>query len=370
MTVNELSLEGFRSYMNAGAQFSPGTNIITGINAQGKTNLVEAVYYLTCGRSFRARTDSEIINFGCSEAVIRADITSGGREQTVEARLFRGRRKTILINGVKQKTASALSGRLTAVLFCPDDHSMIRAGSAARRRVLDQCLCQIRPRYAEALTEYGRIYDQKSRILKDWREKPSLLEALDEYNDRMAEYGAILIYYRARLAAALSERAEAIHRDFSGGAETLSLSYETVKTVEYPLTMKPDEIRQRLMEHQASHRRAELESGVCLSGAHKDDLAIGINGRPAKSFASQGQTRTAALSVKMAEREILAADTGESPVLLLDDVLSELDAGRQDFVLNRVGGGQVFITCCEDDRISQKTGGRIFRITDGEIIPV
>ena len=370
MTVNDLTLEGFRSYLSADASFCGGTNIITGINAQGKTNLIEAIYYLTCGRSFRARTDSEVINFGCGEALISAGITSGGRDQTVETRLFRGKRKTILINGVKQKTASSLSGKLTAVLFCPDDLSMIRSGSAVRRRVLDQCLCQMRPRYADALTEYGRIYDQKSRILKDWREKPSILDALDEYNDRMAEYGAILIYYRARLAETLSERASAIHRDFSGGAEELSLRYETVRTVADPLSMKPEEIRGALLEHQASHRRAELESGSCLSGAHKDDLTIEINGRTAKSFASQGQTRTAALSVKMAEREILAADTGESPVLLLDDVLSELDAGRQDFVLNRVGGGQVFITCCEDDRISQKTGGLIFRISDGAITPV
>jgi len=370
MTVNDLTLENFRSYGRAHAQFDGGINIITGINAQGKTNLLEAIFLLTCGRSFRARTDRELINFNSDSAVIRAGITSGGRDQVIEARLAAGRRKAILVNGVRLKSAAALAGKLTAVLFCPDDLAMIRSGSAVRRRLMDQCLCQIRPRYAEALSEYGRIYENKSRILKDWREKPSLLPPLDEYNDRMVRFGAVLIYYRAALIKQLSERAAAVHREFSGGAEELSLRYETVKTVGDPDGLTPEELMIPLREHLAAHRRAELESGTCLSGAHKDDIAIEINGRPAKSFASQGQTRTAALSVKMAEREILASDTGESPVLLLDDVLSELDAGRQDFVLNRVSGGQVFITCCEDERISKKTGGSIFRVSGGEIDPV
>ena len=370
MTVNEITLESFRSYIDAHAEFSDGINIITGKNAQGKTNLLEAIFYLTCGRSFRTRADRELINFDADSARIRLGVTSGGREQVLEALLRRGVRKTLTVNGVKQKSVSGLSGKLTAVLFCPGDLSMIREGSSERRRVMDQCLCQMRPKYAEALSEYGRVYDHKSRILKDFREKPSLLDTLDDFNERLAHFGAMLIYYRAAFVSLLNERAREVHLDFSGGAEELSIRYETVKTVEAPLGKKPSELISPLMEHLDAHRSAELETGTCLSGPHKDDLIFSINGRNAKSFASQGQTRTAALSVKMAERSILASDTGESPILLLDDVLSELDPGRQDFVLNRVGGGQVFITCCEDDRILARTGGRVFTVQNGAVTQV
>lgn len=367
MTVNGITLENFRSYETVKADFSENINIITGMNAQGKTNLIEAIFYLTCGRSFRTRSDRELINFNADSAFVKLDITSGGRDQVLEAYIQNRRRKTILINGVKQKSVSGLSGKLTAVLFCPSDLSMIREGAYERRRLMDQCLCQMRPKYAEALAEFSRIYDHKSRILKDYHEKPALLDTLDDFNERLAHFGAVLIYYRAAFIALLNERAREIHSDFSGGAEELFIKYETVKTIEEPLGKKPAELVGPLLEHLASHRSAELETGTCLSGPHKDDLLITINGKNAKSFASQGQIRTAALSVKMAERSILASDTGESPVLLLDDVLSELDSDRQDFVLNRVGGGQVFITCCEDDRIFARTGGRVFTVHKGHV---
>ena len=164
----------------------------------------------------------------------------------------------------------------------------------------------------------------------------------------------------------LNEAVKPIHADFSGNGEEIELIYHTVSTVRDPFA-PAKEIYYDICDHQEKHRQAELESGQCLTGAHKDDLEIDINGRPARSFASQGQTRTAALSLKLAEREIFLAETGEYPILLLDDVLSELDTRRQEFVLNRIGGGQTLITCCEDDEISSRTGGKVIFVEKGKI---
>ena len=268
---------------------------------------------------------------------------------------------------MRLKTAAELSGILTTVLFCPEDLYLIREGAAARRKFLDAAICQLRPRYAAALGEYNRLYEHKTRILRDWQENPSLLQTLDDFNLRMAQTGAILIHYRAHFVKRLQENAPAIHGDFSGAKERLELDYTTVSTVDDPLKT-PRELLPRLLEHQERHRQAELDSRQCLSGPHKDDLLVNINGAPAKTFASQGQTRTAALSLKLAQREIMEEETGEWPVLLLDDVLSELDPRRQSFVLNRIRGGQVFITCCEEDKLEGLEGGRAFQVKNGAVI--
>ena len=232
---------------------------------------------------------------------------------------------------------------------------------------MDAAIGQLRPNYAKLAGEYARLYDQKSAILRDWREKPSLLDALDDFSARMCAVSAKLIRYRAAFVKRLAEAATPIHREFSGGADELRLEYTTVSTVDDPFKSEK-EIFYRVCEHQEAHRRAEIDSGQCLTGAHKDDIAISINGRSARTFGSQGQKRTAALSIKLAEREIFLQETGEYPVLLLDDVLSELDAKRQDYVLNRIGSGQTLITCCEDDGIAKRTGARVLTISGGRLI--
>lgn len=365
MIVKKIALNGFRNYDFETAEFAPGTNVICGENAQGKTNLLEAVYMLSTGRSFRTRFDRELIGFGCDGADILADVTSHEREQTVNLRMQNGRPKRILVNSVK-KTAAELSQVVNTVLFCPDDLNLIKEGAAVRRRLMDNAISQIRPRYAELLSDFNKLYENKTRILRDWREKPSLLDTLDDFSDGMARVSAQLIRYRAAYALRLNEAAAPIHRAFSDKGETLELVYKTVSTVSDPLA-PAKEIYYEICEHQEKHREAELNSAQCLTGAHKDDLEISINGRPARAFASQGQTRTAALSLKLAEREILLKETGEYPVLLLDDVLSELDQKRQEFVLNRIGGGQTLITCCEDEGISSRTGGRVLFVENGRI---
>jgi len=365
MRIERIALSGFRNYEEETVSFDPSVNVISGLNAQGKTNLLEAVYLLTGAHSFRTRFDKDLIGFGCDWADILADVDSGGRSQTIRILLRRGQRRTVTVNAAK-KTSAELAGVMTAVLFSPDDLYLIKEGAAARRRLMDTAICQLRAGYAQTLSDFNKLYENKTRILKDWREKPRLLDTLDEFSDGLARCSAKLIRYRASFVERLSELAGPIHRDFSGGAETLGLKYKTVSTVT-DTSAPAQEIYYQICEHQERHRQAELDAGQCLTGAHKDDIEISINGSPARTFASQGQTRTAALSIKLAEREIFKTETGEYPVLLLDDVLSELDSARQEFVLNRIGGGQTLITCCEDETIRRRTGGRVLTVENGRI---
>ena len=366
MTLHTLSIRGFRNLEQDEIRFAPGTNIIIGKNAQGKTSLLEAIYYLVGAKSFRTRTDREVIGHEQEYSNIRAVFFSEGREQTIEAGLRRGRKKELFLNNVRQRRSADLAGKVTAVLFCPDDLELIKDGASGRRRFMDLSLSQFRPKYALQLAEFSKLYEHKTRILKDHRSKPALLDTLDDFNRKLAETGAQLMTYRAAFVQKLAREAETIHRDFSGGGEQLNLSYETVSTVENPLE-QPAVLFGWLMAHQAKLRQAEIDAGLCLSGVHKDDIAVTINGQTARAFASQGQTRTAALSLKLAERDLFFADRGEYPLLLLDDVLSELDAARQDFVLNRIQNGQVFITCCEDKGIADRTGGKIFTVEKGRV---
>ena len=367
MIVKSLELDFFRNYTHLSAHFDPRVNLIYGDNAQGKTNLLEAIAYLSTARSHRARYDREMIMMDIDSAFIKGEVESRDRDFTLEAKLLRGKGRQLYANGLRLKTAGELSGILTTVLFCPEDLYLIREGGAARRKFLDSAICQLRPRYAQALAEYNRLYDHKTRILRDWPENPSLLATLDDFNLRMAQTGAILIHYRSHFIKRLREHAPAIHADFSGGRETLELAYETVSTVDDPLKA-PREILPMLLDHQESHRQAEIDSRQCLSGPHKDDLLVDVNGVSAKTYGSQGQTRTAALSLKLAQREIFQEETGEWPVLLLDDVLSELDGKRQSFVLNRIQGGQIFITCCEEEKLEGLEGGKAFHIQGGRLI--
>lgn len=366
MICHSLKLEHFRNYVDLEVEFDPRVNLIYGDNAQGKTNLLEAAAYLSAARSHRTRFDRELIMLGEPESVIEAGVFSRNREFILKAQLTRGRSRRLSSNGVKLKTAGELAGILTTVLFCPEDLYLIREGGAARRRFLDGAICQLRPRYAQALAEYNRLYEHKVRILRDWPENPSLLETLDDFNLRLCQTGALVIHYRAHFIKRLREEAPAIHQDFSGGREVLELQYQTVSTVQDSFA-SPQKIFGWLLEHQESHRRAELDSRQCLTGPHKDDVLVLLDGQSAKTYGSQGQTRTAALSLKLACRELFQEDREEWPVLLLDDVLSELDARRQSFVLERIRGGQVLITCCEDDK-KVTGGGKRFLIRGGRLV--
>ena len=366
MNLNKLQLRNFRNYQELSLAFDPGVNLIVGNNAQGKTNLLEAISYIGSGKSFRAMKSSEMVRFGAEFADCEGSVYSQEREQTLRWVIFGGSRpRQVWRNGVKKKTAADVSGVLQTVLFCPEDLMVLKSGSAARRRLGDHALCQLRPNYEAALTEYNRILEQKSRILKDRFENPRIIEILPEYDLRLCQVGALLISYRARFYEGLGKAAAAYHSHFSGGAEDFSLEYKTVSTVKDPFA--PIAVLQDdLMNHLESHRRAELETAQCLTGPHKDDFEVSLSGINLKAYGSQGQTRTAAISLKLAQRQLMGRESGEIPVLLLDDVLSELDPGRQDFVLNQISEGQVFITCCEPGQFTKL--GKNIEIRAGEVV--
>ena len=367
MQIRELALRGWRNYDSAALTFDDSCNVIYGENAQGKTNLLEAIVYLSCGKSPRARSDRELMGFEGQEARVKGRILSRDREFVTEVQLYRGRRRRMTVNGVAAKNGAALSDVLHTVFFAPEDLFLIRAGAAERRRFMDTSLCQLRPRYGEALRQYERLYEHKTRILRDSEDKPELLDLLPEFNEGLCRCGAAIVSYRARFCAALAEYARQAHYECSGQREELALSYQTVSTVADPLGSQGD-IYGALKAHMDSHQAAERASRLCLSGPHKDDIDVSVNGRSARQFCSQGQVRTAALSMKLAEREIHKNAMGEYPVMLLDDVLSELDPRRQEYVLNRISGGQVFITCCENDRLNTLLKGRVFHIRGGEVL--
>ena len=366
MILKDLSLLSFRNYEEAKLTFEPGVNLIVGDNAQGKTNLLEAISYLGSGRSFRALKTSEMVRFGADFGEISGTVFSQEREQTLRFVLFSGSRpRQIWRNGAKKKTAGEIAGVLPTVLFCPEDLMVLKTGASSRRRMGDQVLCQLRPNYDAALTEYNRILDQKSRILKDHFDNPAMLAVLPEYNTRLCQVGALLISYRARFYESLGQSAGKFHSQFSGGAESFTLDYKTVSTVKDPFA-PVSQLTQDLLDHLDRHYRAELDTAQCLTGPHKDDFTVCLDGIDLKSYGSQGQTRTAAISLKLAQRELMGREWGEEPVLLLDDVLSELDPGRQDFVLNQIVSGQVFITCCEPGRFTKL--GKTIEISKGNVI--
>ena len=365
MNLCKIELRNFRNYEHVQLDFDPGVNLIVGDNAQGKTNLLEAISYLGSGKSFRAMKTSEMVRFGADFADIEGQVFAQERNQSLRWVLFNGSRpRQIWRNGAKKKAAGDIAGVLPTVLFCPEDLMVLKTGAAQRRRLGDHALCQLRPNYDAALTEYNRILDQKSRILKDHFENPALLEILPEYNTRLCQVGALLISYRARFYDSLGASAAKFHGQFSGGAEEFALEYKTVSTVADPFA-PVSVLTQNLLDHLDRHYRAEIETAQCLTGPHKDDFDVSLSGINLKSYGSQGQTRTAAISLKLAQRELMGREMGEEPVLLLDDVLSELDPGRQDFVLNQIVSGQVFITCCEPGRFTKL--GKTIEICKGNV---
>ena len=363
MKLISLDLINFRNYESLHLELDPGVNLIVGNNAQGKTNLLESVVYLSQSASYRTRKEEELIRWNQDFARLEAKIQGQDRETELVYALFRGsRRRQIMKNGVRQKSAAGTEGILTTVLFCPEDLQLLRAGAAVRRRFLDSAIRQLRPQYKKAISDYQKLYENKSRILRDRFQKPGLLDALPDFNRQMAMIGASIIGYRARYCEKLGALAQQYHSICSGGNEMLELRYQTVSSVPDPFAPKAM-IFQQIMAHQEAHYQAELESCRCLTGPHKDDFEMLLDGRSLKSFGSQGQTRTAAIALKLSEREISRNDTGEEPILLLDDVLSELDSGRQNFILNEIRSGQVMITCCETEKVT--TAGRVFQIQNG-----
>lgn len=367
MTITELRLLNYRNYENEVINLHPSVNIILGNNAEGKTNLIESIFYISTLRPIRPAKDKELISHGCGFAKVETTLAGADRRCALEITLSQTERKQVLKNGVSIRKAADFIGLLRTVLFCPDDMNLLRDPSVRRRRMIDIALSQLRPKYMLHLQEYNRALDMKSRLLHSLEEKPSMIEMLPAYNEQIAVHGAMLISFRHQYLRQLEEHSAAMASSISGGKDHLQIRYQSLSTIE-DTGASPEELAECIRIHQKSHYQAELASKICLTGPHKDDFEVLINGTPAKGFASQGQTRTAVLSIKLAERDIVKEETGEYPVLLLDDVLSELDADRQNFVLNRINSGQVIISSCTMDRYTEITKGRVFKIRGGTVI--
>lgn len=351
MNVNRLGWENYRN-LSRGEIFPCETvNVICGENAQGKTNLLEALWLFTGGRSFRGARDAELVARGEDRAALRLGFFSQERGQDAEIRITGGRR-TALLNGIPKKSCSELIGVFCAVIFSPEHISLIGGSPALRRNFLDAALCQEKPGYAGTLAGYNRTLYQRNALLKDIPRHSELLDTLDVWDAKLASLGEKVTRMRLAYLDRLRDPAAEFYSGICAGREELSLQY--VSSAE------------NLAEALAASRAADVVNGYTGAGPHRDDLAVLIDSQSAKSYGSQGQKRSAVLALKLAEARLLSRSAGENPAVFLDDVLSELDSGRQEYLLNHLGEYQVFLTCCEPGAARQLRGGRVFRMEHGE----
>ncbi len=361
MFVKRLEFNGFRNLENGYIYPSEKINVIFGDNAQGKTNLIECLWLFTGGRSFRGSKEREMIAFGKKEAVIILDFEADGRTQKLELTLKNNTRAAVL-NDVQKKGLSQIIGCFCAVVFSPDHLTLIKSGPEERRSFMDGAICQIKPAYASRVAKYKRIINERNALLKDIPRHRELEDTLDIWNERLAAQGAEICAERYLYCAELRRSASAFYDGISSGKEKLETEYRTNFGAEDPTNKK--ETAGKLLDSLRRRQSDDIYLGYTTSGPHRDDIIVRINGKEARSFGSQGQQRSAVLSMKLAEAEILGKKRGEPPVILLDDVLSELDPSRQDYLLKRLSGMQVFITCCE---LSDKKGN-IMHMHEGKII--
>lgn len=355
MTVKNITLTDFRNFDSASVSFTADTNVICGSNAQGKTNLTEAVWLFTGNRSFRGSRDIELVKQGKEKSVIKAEFFADGRDQTAE--LYIGSNREAVLNGVKLQTPSELNEKFRAVVFSPDDLSLISEGPSERRHFCDTVISGFYPRYAEKSARYARALEQRKYVLKDYRTHPELDVLLDDFEAEIVKAGKEIIIYRKRFLERLSEYLPEIYSELSGGKESISAEYISTGGI------NESEFREKLI-------RSRETDAVMLStsvGPHRDDVEILINGISARKFASQGQKRSAAITLRLAEAKLTETITGISPIILLDDVMSELDPARQKYILNHIKGRQVFITCCDPENTKGLKAGKVIEIKDGVI---
>lgn len=361
MYIRKLTFENYRNLQPAAFFPAEGINVIYGDNAQGKTNLLESIWLFTGGRSFRGARDSELITFHQPYAHLTLQFHANEREQTIDLTL-RPHQRTAILNDVPQSNMVQLVGHFCSVVFSPHHLSLVRSGPEERRHFMDAALCQIQPAYAVRLNRYKRILNERNALLKDIPHHRDLEDLLDIWNERLAEEGSFIAQERCHYAEKLSDSAVRFYDGISGGKELLQLAYKTVSTISE--ASEREEIKQQLLTALLQRQKDDIACGFTTAGIHRDDLSVKINGKEARSFGSQGQQRSAVLAIKLAEAAILGDAKREKPVILLDDVLSELDMNRQQYLLKRLDGFQVLITCCERE---MATAHAVW-MRDGQII--
>lgn len=357
MIVKSIELKNFRNYENLNISLDKGTNIFYGDNAQGKTNILEAVYLSGTTKSHKGSRDRDMIRFGEDEAHIRTTVEKGGKEYQIDMHLKSSKSKGIAVNRIPIKRAGELFGILNIVFFSPEDLNIIKNGPAERRRFLDSELCQLDKIYLSDLTAYNKILNQRNKLLKDMIYRPDLKDTLPIWDTQLVDSGKKIIKRRRQFVAELNEVVRDIHSRISGGKEKLSLSYEpNVDDIFFG-----DELS----------RAKERDKKQCMTsvGPHRDDLLFSVGGVDIRKFGSQGQQRTSALSLKLSEIELVKKMIHDAPVLLLDDVLSELDGNRQNYLLNSIHDTQTLITCTGLDEFVKNRFeiDKVFRVVNGTV---
>lgn len=357
MIIQSIKLENFRNYEALDLNFEKGTNILYGDNAQGKTNVLEAIYLSATTKSHKGSKDKEIIRFLNEEAHIRTNLEKDGMGYRVDMHLRKNKSKGIAINGQTIKKAADLIGLLNVVFFSPEDLSIIKNGPSERRKFVDMELFQIDKYYLYNLNQYNKIINQRNKLLKEFCFNSDLNETLQIWNMQLVTYGRQIIKRRMEFTEQLNEIIFDIHKNLSGEKEELKIIYEP--------NVSEEDFEIRLKNSQEKDIKLKMTS----VGPHRDDFCFMVNGVDIRKYGSQGQQRTAALSLKLAEIELVKKVTGDNPVLLLDDVLSELDSNRQNYLLNNIGDIQTIITCTGlDEFINNRFEiDKIFKVSNGII---
>lgn len=357
MFVESLDLKNFRNYESLSIKPDPGVNIFYGANAQGKTNILEALYLAGTTRSHRGSRDRDMIRMGQDEGHIRMNLDSNGNDYRIDVHLRKHKKKGIAVNGIPLKRAGDLLELVSIVFFSPEDLNMIKNGPSERRKYLDYILCGTDKIYLQDLGRYNHCLMQRSHLLKDFRYETNKTGELDVWDQQLAFYGERIIRKRDSFIRELQTITEEIHTHLTGGKEKLDLQYEP--------NVSADEFAVRLQES----RQKDLRFGMNTVGPHRDDLAICANDMDLRTYGSQGQQRTAALSLKLAEIQIYENTKGSRPILLLDDVLSELDRERQTYLLNIIKNTQTFITCTGLDEfvLNHFEADHVFHVVQGGV---
>lgn len=357
MIIKSIELKNFRNYEDLNISFDEGTNILYGDNAQGKTNILEAAYMSGTTKSHKGSKDKEMIRFGASEAHLRTVVLRGDKEYQIDMHLKQNRSKGIAINQVPIKRAAELFGILNMVFFSPEDLNIIKNGPAERRRFLDAELCQLDKIYLSDLTSYNKILGQRNKLLKDMVFRPDLADTLPVWNMQLVETGKRIIKRRNQFVEELNEIVHDIHFRLSGEKEELFIKYEP----------NIDDI---FFEDELNRAKIK-DMKLCQTsvGPHRDDLIFSIGDIDIRRFGSQGQQRTSALSLKLSEIELVKKSIKDTPILLLDDVLSELDSNRQNYLLNNISDTQTIITCTGLDEFVRNRFqiNKVFEVINGQV---
>lgn len=344
MHIESVTLKNFRNYENRTVDFDNGLNIIIGKNASGKTNLIESIYCAGIGKSPRTNKYKEMIKWGSEYAYIKVILKKNQTTHTIEYSIDNQDKKRIAIDGIPLVKLSEILGMLNIVFFSPDEMKLVKESPVERRRFMDISLSQQNKNYFNALSKYNNIIAQRNKLLKEQKDSPSLKEMLYGWDKQLADYGAIIISKRYEFIKKIKVFASKTHSEISENKEDLTLEYECDipnDTIE--------NLKKNFFEKLTENYEKDMSLQYTSFGCHRDDIAIKINNIDVRKFGSQGQQRTVALSLKMAEIYFFESETGEKPVLLLDDVLSELDSGRRQKLIELSAGLQTMITCTDFD---------------------